>query len=232
MNFEKAKDTYRKNALVQKQMAKKLVFILTNLLGNKFDRILEIGSGTGFLTDEIQNNLKYKEIFLNDLTDNFTNLTPDIYIKGDIISADIPNNLDLVVSNAAIQWIEDYDFLFKKIHFSLKYGGEFCFSTFGSKNFNQIKEITKIGLCYPDLREVIKNSGFKIIHFEQELETLYFENIKELLGHIKLTGVKTQNKVWTKADFLNFETKYLAKFKDDLGFELTYHPVFYILKSV
>lgn len=231
MNFEKAKSTYRKNAVVQKQMAKFLVYSLIKNCGNLYNEILEIGSGTGFLTDEIKNNLTFKKIILNDITDNYTNFEPDNFIKGDILNVKIPNNLDLIISNAVFQWIVDYNLLFKKLHSSLKKGGILCFSTFGEKNFIQIKNITGIGLDYPDFRKTVQKAGFEILFFEEELQTLYFNNIKELLEHIKFTGVKTENKIWTKKDFKNFEENYLKNYKDDMGFELTYHPCYYILKK-
>lgn len=232
MNFEKAKATYRKNAYIQKQMAENLIRILIKFFGNKFDSVFEIGAGTGFLTDEIKEKLLFKKIILNDLTDNFTNFLPDSYIKGDIIKVEIPLNLDLILSNAVFQWIEDYSLLFKKLHKSLKKEGILAFSYFGENNFAQIKNITKIGLDYPKPDEIIKQSGFEILYFEEELKTLYFKDIKELLNHIKFTGVKTENKIWTKSDFKNFEEKYLSNYKDELGFELTYHPVYYLLKAL
>lgn len=232
MNFEKAKATYRKNAYIQKQMAENLIRILIKFFGNKFDSVFEIGAGTGFLTDEIKEKLLFKKIILNDLTDNFTNFLPDSYIKGDIIKVEIPLNLDLILSNAVFQWIEDYGLLFKKLHKSLKKEGILAFSYFGENNFAQIKNITKIGLDYPKPDEIIKQSGFEILYFEEELKTLYFKDIKELLNHIKFTGVKTENKIWTKSDFKNFEEKYLNNYKDELGFELTYHPVYYLLKAL
>lgn len=232
MNFEKAKATYRKNAYIQKQMAENLIRILIKFFGNKFDSVFEIGAGTGFLTDEIKEKLLFKKIILNDLTDNFTNFLPDSYIKGDIIKVEIPLNLDLILSNAVFQWIEDYSLLFKKLHKSLKKEGILTFSYFGENNFAQIKNITKIGLDYPKPDEIIKQSGFEILYFEEELKTLYFKDIKELLNHIKFTGVKTENKIWTKSDFKNFEEKYLNNYKDELGFELTYHPVYYLLKAL
>ena len=231
MDFEKAKNTYRKNAVVQKKMAENLVLYLIKTCGKNYDKIFEIGSGTGFLTDEIRKNLNFNEIILNDITDNFTNFEPNNYIKGDILKAKVPNECDLIISNAVFQWIDDYDFLFQKLKTSLKKNGILCFSTFGTKNFSQIKNITGLGLNYPDLKNIIKKTGFEILFFEEELQTVYFNSVKELLSHIKLTGVKTENKIWTKSDFKNFEENYSKNYKDDMGFELTYHPYFYILKN-
>ena len=231
MDFSKAKSTYRKNAVIQKQMAQKLICQIAKFFGAGFEKIFEIGAGTGFLTDEIKERLNFKELILNDITDNYTGFKPSEYIKGDITKIKLPEKCSLIASNAVFQWISDYEPLFKKLYFALSEKGALCFSTFGEKNFNQIKDITGIGLDYPNLKEIVQKSGFEILYYEEELQTMYFKTIKEVLTHIKLTGVKTQNKVWTKADFKQFEEKYLKKYKDDMGFELTYHPCFYILKK-
>lgn len=231
MDFEKAKNSYRENAVVQKQMAQNLILNLIKIKGNNFDNVFETGVGTGFLTDEIRKNLSFKKIVLNDLTDNFTNFTPDLYIKGDINKIEVPCFFDLILSNAMFQWVDDYDLLFKRLHSFLNEKGVVCFSYFGEKNFSQIKDITGIGLDYPTLDYFIKNNGFEILYFEEELKTLYFKNPFELLSHIKFTGVRVKNRKWTKKDFKNFEEKYLENYKDDLGCELTYHPVYFVIES-
>ncbi len=232
MSFEKAKTTYRKNAHVQKQMAKFLISNLIKHFNNDFNKILEIGAGTGFLTDEIYKKIKFDEITLNDLTDNFTNHSPNSYLKGDILKVNLKNDYDLILSNAVFQWIENFDELFSKLHSSIKKGGICSFSYFGYQNFSQIKDITGIGLSYPNLDEIIKKQGFEILYFEEELKTLYFESVKELLYHIKLTGVKAKKLSWTKCDLINFEKSYQEKYMDNQGYELTYHPIYYILKAI
>ena len=84
MDFSKVKDTYKSNAPIQKEMAHNLVSNLIKLKGNNFDTVFEIGSGTGFLTENIKEKIKYNKIILNDLSDNFTNIIPNEYLKGDI----------------------------------------------------------------------------------------------------------------------------------------------------
>lgn len=231
MDFDKAKTTYRKNAFIQKNMADILISILIKNCGKNYDKIFEIGAGTGFLTDKIRANLIYKEIILNDLSENYTNFKPDKYIKGDILKITPPDNCDLIISNACFQWIMDYNKLFSKLHNLLKSGGVLAFSTFGSKNFKQIKDISGAGLDYPNLEDFIKNAGLQIIYFEENLETMYFKGVEEVLKHIKYTGVKTENRIWKKSDLIEFKNKYKMKYKDDMGFELTYHPLYFILRA-
>ncbi len=245
MNFAKAKNTYRKNAVVQSKMAKKLAYETKLRCGNNFKNIFEIGSGTGLLTDEIVLNFNSEKIFLNDLTDNYTKITPFRYYKGNILDIDCKtffdfnstDNLkitgfDLIMSNAAFQWIEDKKSLFSKIFNLMNPNGILAFTTFGAENFNQIKDIIGFSLDYKDLTPYIEKAGFKILYFEEELETLYFKDVRNILEHIKLTGAGSNaNCLWTRHKYELFKKKYLEKFSDNNGVELTYHPLYFICKK-
>ncbi len=234
MNFSKAKDTYRKNAIVQRLMAKKLITEVTKKYGSNFDYILEIGAGTGLLTDEIVSNLRYNRLYLNDLTENFTGISPYRYYQGDIsgiLRCNLKEKFNLIISNAVFQWIEDKQELFSRLKDRLQNKGLIAFSSFGHKNFCQIKDIAGLGLNYESFAPFLKKTGLKILYFEEELETLYFKDMQNLLEHIKLTGVGTSKTLWTKKKYEMFKEEYLKNFSDKNGVELTYHPVYYICST-
>ena len=63
--FEKSIETYNDNATVQKIMAEKLVANVLNF-NDKFENILELGSGAGLLTKEISKKIRFKNYFAND----------------------------------------------------------------------------------------------------------------------------------------------------------------------
>ena len=57
--------------------------------------------------------------------------------------------------------------------------------------------------------------------------------MRNILEHIKLTGVGTNaNCLWTKNKYETFKQKYLEKFSDNNGVELTYHPLYFICGNV
>lgn len=232
MDFIGAKNTYKDNAIVQKKMAKKLVLETVSKAGNNFNDIFEIGSGTGLLTDEIIANFNFKRLFLNDLNENFTGRTCEKYFKGDISKIKFEDNFkaDLIISNAVFQWIDDKEGLFSKLFSLIRQNGVLAFTYFGCKNFCQIKDISGFGLNYEDIRPVIKKTGFSVLYFEEELETLYFKDVQKILEHIKLTGVGTNsNHLWTKSKYEAFKERYLESFSDKNGVELTYHPQYFVL---
>ncbi len=232
MNFVKAKDTYRENAVVQGKMAKKLIKETVQKCGAGFENVFEIGAGTGLLSDIALEKLKCEKLFLNDLTENYTGITPVKYYRGDILEINIKEKFDLIISNAVFQWVKDKEGLFNKLFNSINEGGILAFTTFGAENFNQIKDITGFSLDYTDLTPYIEKAGFKILYFEEELETLYFNDVRNILEHIKLTGVGANaNCLWTKHKYEIFKEKYLEKFSDTNGVSLTYHPLYFICKK-
>lgn len=232
MNFIKAKDTYRKNAVVQGKMAKRLIEETLKICGGKFGKVLEIGSGTGILTDEIYKRFEFGGLFLNDLTENYTEHTPKKFYRGDFLKVKIEEKFDLIMSNAVFQWIEDYNSLFLKINSLLNEGGRLCFTSFGKKNFIQIKETTGFSLNYEDFEERLKKTGFKVLYKEEELQTLYFEDVRKILEHIRATGTGSNSAcLWTKSKYEQFVKKYREYYEDNNGTELTYHPVYYIAEK-
>ena len=229
--FAKSFKTYDKNAIVQKHMAE---FLLKNLINvNKnFDKVLEIGYGTGLLTKEIKSNLIFKELFLNDLNEDFRQ---DNFLLGDCEEIEFPKNLDLIISNATFQWTQNFPLFCEKVNLSLGHKGVFAFTIFEEGNFYQIKEITGKSLKYYTKFQIeeILNKNFQIIYSRAETINLEFDSAKDILKHLKSTGVNALEKInWTKKDLQEFGGKY-NNFKTNNGkFVLTYKPLYFICAKI
>ncbi len=236
MNFAKAQKTYNQNAIVQKEMAKKLfkVFEGFSLMPSK---MLEIGSGTGFLTSHLLKAFPEAQIFLNDINANQTGFSSPKFLQGNICEVEIPQELDLVVSNAVFQWVGDLDELFQKLYCALAPGGLLAFSAFGPLNYKQFGEQDMLN--YPSLSELeylLTRNSFEILYLEHELKTLYFQDAREVLEHVRATGVTTfsttKRGMWTKETLKTFEETYLAQNSSANGVELTYHPLYCCAKKI
>lgn len=245
--FEKNLSTYSENAVVQKHMASELV---ASLINNKLDavglasptycKIFEIGCGTGTLTKEILNQLDFEELFANDIVEN--PLNPEIIsdkikiLYGDCEKIQFPQNLDLVISNATFQWLENLPAVLDKIHANLNERGILAFNTFEQWNLYQIKTITGNTLNYykkAELEELL-NANFKILYSNSETIEVEFDSPQDVLKHLKLTGVNgiTPTK-WTKNDLKKFKDEYSNLFKNDKGkLILTYKPLYFICAKI
>ncbi len=211
--FLKSLNTYNENAKIQKKMAEKLFSMLEK---KEYDRIFEIGCGTGFLTEIASNNLKYKTYVANDIIPECKNFIQEINSNIEFISCNIEkeiNNIkgsyDLIISNAAFQWIDNLQDFIPRLIAKLNPEGIILFSTFGKENFKEIYQTLGLTLQYFSKKE-LDNILYKYPHLiEEEIHVLAFKNPKNILQHFKLTGVNSlENKAWTKQDILNFEHEY------------------------
>ncbi len=238
--FEKNLSTYADNAIVQKHMAAELIADLATNCDKTFNKILEIGCGTGNLTKEILNQLDFKELFVNDIVENAlgteisSNKIKTLY--GDCEKIEFPQNIDLVISNATFQWLENLPAFWDKIYASLNTKGVLAFNTFEEWNLYQIKTLTGNALNYYKKSELenVLSKNFKIIHSYSQTMEIEFDSAQEVLKHLKRTGVNgllaTQ---WRKSDLQEFSEKYNHLFKNDKGkLVLTYKPVWFICAKI
>lgn len=228
--FSKSLKSYNNNAMAQKIMAKKLV---SKINKDNCISVLELGCGTGLITKEVYADKIFYDAI--DIVPRCEEYIKKISDKINFICEDIEEFIpekkyDLIISNATLQWIENLpEFISRYIKF-LNPGGIIGFTIFGKNNYNELNELVDGGLLYyskNDIEKMFKN--YKIIYLEEELITLEFSEVKDVLYHIKNTGVNAIcNTRWTKKDLLNFENNYPKK---NNKIVLTYNPVYVILQN-
>ena len=156
------------------------------------------------------------------------------FIAGDIESkAELPSGLDLVVSNATLQWLDDLDEFFRTMSAHLRPGGILAFSTFGPSNMQEIASIEDVGLTYLSLGEleILAGRYFDITVCREEEQRIEFSSPEAVLHHIRQTGVNgLQRRSWTKSRYRHFVSEYSRLFSCENGVCLTYHPVYCCLK--
>ena len=233
--FEKSFGTYNANALVQKIMAQKMISKLCEIQHN-WDNILELGAGTGLLTDEIKKYLKFKNFYANDLVAKseiyIKKIIPDvIFYYGNAKRIKPTKKMDLIISNAMFQWFKDFDeisILYKNM---LNKDGILAFSSFSPENYKEIRDITGISLEYKTTNEIknIFSKDYDILYYEEFENILKFNSPLEILAHMKNTGVNCLSKNnWTFIDVKEFCEKYSKKYPEN---SLTYSSIIFICKK-
>lgn len=237
--FKKSVDTYDSSAVVQKEMAQRLVDKILSNCSREFRKVFEFGVGTGFLSKNILNEISFEQYCANDIIEESEFCIKNIineakFLPGDIEKIQLEEKFDLVLSNAVMQWITDTDELLLKIRNSLTGCGYFAFTTFGEQNFKEIKETTGVSLSYlksMNLKEKCEKD-FEIVYFEENVQTLCFNSPLDVLKHIKYSGtngIKTQN--WTTHKLKEFDAFYRESFSIGDKVMLTYNPIYVILKA-
>lgn len=236
--FRDSLKNYDSSAQIQKVMAVELVKKLKEKTSS-FQRVFEVGCGTGILTREIFKDLNLKEFFCNDLfEESFDFIKP--FCKSDHFSAfdaekieNYPKNLNLIISGAVFQWFENLPKYLRNVSEKLCKNGIIAFSTFGRDQFYEISQVTGKRLKYFQKEELIESISkeYELVSFSEWKQTLQFNSVKEIMTHIKETGVSgIGSKTAKKMPLTEFRKKYRETFFKDGKLPLTYNPQIWILR--
>lgn len=188
-NFGDHVDDYDCYAEIQRDTADTLAAILPDIDNPK---ILEIGSGTGFLSKRVLKRYPDCDFMITDLCPQMTahcegrfGEMPNTELKVmDGENPDIDEKYDLIVSSMAIQWFEDPVKGLENLKSYLKPGGKIYFTSLGEKSFQEWRQTLK----ELDLPEGV-NPGAKLPgKIEDELRTVYYPSTLTFLKSVKMIG--------------------------------------------
>ncbi|WP_201598863.1 methyltransferase domain-containing protein [Psychrobacter vallis] len=229
-HFAKAND-YDQHAHIQQHICQHL---LTLIAHQQQDSVLEVGAGTGQMTQLLAANLQSNRWIINELcaqqAKNLQSILPKAQLRiGDAETIDLATNHSLIVSANAIQWFDEPLRFISQSSTRLQAGGQLLLSTFTPDNFLQIKALTGKGLAYPSVaawRSALEDTKLKNAQLSTQRFDIPFARPYDVLKHMKMTGVSTnqtqrrstadnQNTapfVWTKARLQQFEQAYWQQF--------------------
>lgn len=187
---------YDKHAYIQQQVCQHLLMAIDN---TNQDSVLEVGAGTGQLTQLLAKYVQSERWSINELCEQqaarLQELLPQAQILiGDAETMDLGGEHSLVISANAIQWFDNPLSFIAQSASRLKPNGQLLLSTFTPDNFLQIKTLTGQGLHYPDISEwqsALDQAGFQHIKLSVQRFDVPFAKPYDVLKHMKMTGVST-----------------------------------------
>ena len=230
-NFEKSINTYDKNAFIQDKISSKIIELIE---GKSFTDILEIGSYTGILTKKIidinPNFVSYTAIDIVKDSENFLKkISPKIsFLNIDIEKYDTNKKFDLIISSSTLQWCDDFFFVLEKLKSCLKSDGILAVSVFKEGNLFEIKKAFNVELNYPNREDILKLKEKNILSknaiVTSEEIPVRFSSSKDILKHLKLTGVNSVKKNISVSSTKNG----LKILENDFQNKITYMPLYII----
>lgn len=230
--FLKSASTYDENASVQRHISFHLWHMWHDATIVPPLSILEAGYGTGLLSKLFLENWRPYRVSLWDLAPQEIPL-PEAgeIIKGDAerLIRQIPDSYyEAVASSSAMQWFDSPQRWLRNAIRVLTPGGILAVSSFGPDNFNEVSGVTQLPLRYYTLAELsaMLPDGCRVIAADEERITLNFDSPRDVLAHLKSTGVNSIRGVATGlAEFID---RYPAI---DGKYPLTYNPIYMIVQK-
>lgn len=206
-NFSRSPGYYDECAVTQQEVAERLgKIIFEKLEKEKVSKVLEIGCGTGFLSEIIVSEIPDSSFLLTDISepmldycrDKFEQKGPllNIHFKVNDITQEIPDkHFDLICSSLSFQWIENIKEILTSLHSHISDEGFLVFTTLLDGTFANIAEIFDkhdVHFPIPELQSIesLRESADSFSSVEI-IEGTYIEkynSIKEFLDHIHKVG--------------------------------------------
>lgn len=200
-HFSKSGAVYARDAVIQKEVAAKLIEFLK--LKTVPQQILDLGCGSGFLSRKLAERFPGAALDGIDIAPGMLELAeaevPQAkFLLGDARSFDYSVCYDLIMSSSAIQWMRPLEQLFLRLGRFLKSEGSLCFAVFCAGTFSELHELRKKiaphkppHSALPALEEVrrcLSEAGFRIVDSGECVLTQHYQSAEEFFRAIKQQG--------------------------------------------
>lgn len=229
-NFSRYAYFYDKYADVQRSAARVL---LKEIKEDNFNKILEIGCGTGNYTLLLRKRFSGARLKAIDISGKMIEVASKKLKDSDVEftiadgqDLDLDEEFGLITSNACFQWFEDLEKPLIKYKSLLKKGGAVSFSIFGPSTFWELgvslkyllkgASIDAANFITKEKIEMVLRKNFKKVRIRETKYKEYFSKLKDLLDKIRYSGIRGEGangKISFTRKLLNeLEGVYLNKF--------------------
>lgn len=250
-HFGRMSDSYDEYANVQKYMAHSLHKLAEK--SGEFERILEIGCGTGFFTRLLATLYPHSQILATDISPEMlmtakSNLNSFNNIRFAIEDGEhlrTQKTFDLIISNAAFQWFNHYQHAFQNFYDRLVPGGNLLFATFGSNTFHELDASFKVAeqqlklnvlerhgpnFVSPDtLCDIMSCIGFTAQYSEENCIE-YFSSVREFLTSVKKVGANNaaeSSRITVNRKLMRLMMEYYTqRYSSEQRIPATYHLIY------
>ena len=214
-SFSIAAKGYDELAKFQHETGLKLLELLPN---KEINRLVDLGSGTGFNSGSLRENYPTAQILELDLSGAMLAYSkrfqaaesPEkklaiktVQVQGDIENLPIKkSSVDLVFSNLSVQWCDDVDEFFNECARTLVIGGKAFLSTLIQGTLFELKyawSMVDTGVhvnrfeSLSRLQQGCEKAGLVLDHCYEVDQIQYFDDLRDLLKSVKKIGAHNMN---------------------------------------
>lgn len=204
--FERAAPRYDRAARVPRELGARL---LEHLEPVRIDPrwVLDLGAGTGELASTLSKRYRGARVMALDLAESMLvaarRKRRRLFSRQQFVCGDaeqlplISDCIDLVLSNAALQWCNELDAVFAEILRLLNPGGLFMFSTLGPdtlcelrQSFSRVDDLPHVHtfIDMHDLGDALVRAGFTEVVMDTARLTAEYQDVDELMRELKRSG--------------------------------------------
>lgn len=195
--FRRGLPSYHAEARVQAASAARLAAMLVeDGVGPRIARAFEFGCGTGLLTDALRARFAIDRFETNDLLpEAAAHLPAELragFRPGAVEDLPLEGRYDLIASGATIQWVADPAALLARLSRHLAPGGRMLIGGFGRGHFKELAALAAPAPLFyadPDDWPGLLPAGLDLRMAETRREVLTFDDLPQLLRHLRATGV-------------------------------------------
>ncbi|MDX8409857.1 MAG: malonyl-ACP O-methyltransferase BioC [Mariprofundales bacterium] len=210
--FDQAARHYERFAVLQQEVAERLDSHL-NFTKIAPKRMVDIGCGTGFLTERLRQRFPRASMVALDVAPSMCRICQQrlgkrrlpwqarrALVAGDALHLPLADGcFDLVASNLTMQWLPDPVAMLREMRRVLAPGGLLLFSTFGRRTLEQLRcalasissEDTGRVLPFPDvlrLGDTLQQQAVELPVTDSDLITLTYPDVTALVRELKGMG--------------------------------------------
>ncbi len=208
-SFEQAAADYDKAAVLQREVGSRLLERLEYIRFSP-ERILDLGSGTGFCQQALAQRYPVAEIHSLDLATGMLRQARkkiswlrrmkrrDHFVSANVYALPYASNsMDMIVSNLTLQWCADLVTVFSECQRLLKPGGMLLFTNFGPDTLKELRQcwsgvdvhshVNQFADMH-DMGDALLQSGFTDPVVDMEMITVTYKNVRSIMQDLKQIG--------------------------------------------
>ncbi len=206
-SFSRCAASYDSVAQLQRDIGHQL---LSRLPADRPQRLLDLGSGTGYFADQLRKTYPHASLYCLDIAQGMlayarTNRPVDNchWLCGDAEQLPLADNsIDRLFSSLAVQWCERPERLFAEVQRSLAPGGEAFIATLGPDTLYELRDAwaavdndTHVNRFLPleQLTVDITDSGLQLCAAATDYQVLCYPQLRELTYELKHLGAHNMN---------------------------------------